>query len=97
MRRLVLVLALVGSLAFAAPAAGAQPQRGCPPAFTESTISALVATWPQFDPVEFEDFLTVLDANANNELCWAPFPENSPKFGEPFFVANFIDDVSNAP
>ncbi|HEX2281599.1 MAG TPA: hypothetical protein VHG52_07540 [Thermomicrobiales bacterium] len=52
---------------------------------------------PQFDPADFEAFLLVIDANANGELCWAPFWENSAKFGEPFFVTNFMDDVSNVP
>ena len=96
MRRLVLTTALVVSLAIASPVAGAQPQRGCPPNFTEATIGQLVSQWPQFDPAEFEAFLLVIDANANRELCWAGHPENSAKFGEPFFVANFIDDVSNS-
>jgi hypothetical protein len=97
MRRIFLAVGLVVALALAAPAAGAQPQRGCPPAFDEATIPALVSMWPQFDPADFEAFLLVIDANANGELCWAPFRENSAKFGEPFFVANFIDDVSNVP
>lgn len=97
MRRMILASGLVVALAIAGPAAGAQPQRGCPPAFSESLIAELVSSWPQFDATEFEAFLSPLDANANGELCWAPFPENSAVFGEPFFVANFIDDVSNAP
>jgi hypothetical protein len=96
MRRLVLTAALLASLLLTTPVAASQPSRGCPPAFTEVTVAQLVAMWPQFDPTEFTAFLAVLDANGNGELCWAGFPENSAKFGEPFFVANFIDDVSNS-
>lgn len=97
MRRAVLSAGLVLSLALAGPAAGAQPQRGCPPAFSPAAIVELVAMWPHFDPTDFEDFLAVIDANANGELCWRPSPETMARFGEPFFVANFIDDVANFP
>jgi hypothetical protein len=96
MRRTILVAALLASFVIATPVTAAPPSRGCPPAFTEATTSELLATWPQFDPVEFGAFLAVLDANENGELCWAAFPENSAKFGDPFFVANFIDDVANS-
>lgn len=53
--------------------------------------------WPQFDSAAFEEFLRVIDANGNGELCWAEqMPSHAAKYGEPFFVANFLDDVSNS-
>jgi hypothetical protein len=97
MYRLALFVGVVISLLFATPTMAAQPNRGCPAAFEEATVGELVAMWPQFNRADFEAFLRVIDANANDELCFAEqMPPHAAKYGEPFFVANFIDDVSNS-
>jgi hypothetical protein len=97
MYRLALFVGVVISWLFATPTMAAQPIRGCPPAFEEATVGQLVAMWPQFNSADFEAFLQVIDTNANDELCFAEqMPPHAAKYGEPFFVANFIDDVSNS-
>lgn len=96
MRKLSVLMAMALVLALAAPALAAPPQRGCPPAFDGPfTIADLLGQYPEFDAAEFEAFLTPLDANADTLLCTLPFPMNAHLYGEPFFVANFIDNVAN--
>jgi hypothetical protein len=96
MRKLSVLMAMALVLALAAPTLAAQPQRGCPPAFDGPvTIADLLALYPEFDAAAFEAFLQPLDANGDDLLCTLPFPPNAHPYGEPFFVANFIDNVAN--
>ena len=96
MRKLSVLMAMALVLALAAPTLAAPPQRGCPPAFDGPfTITELLGQYPEFDAAAFEAFLMPINANGDDLLCTGLFPMNAHLFGEPFFVANFIDNVAN--
>jgi len=95
-RKLSVLMAMAFVLALAAPTLAVPPQRGCPPAFDGPVlITDLLGQFPEFDADDFEAFLMPLDANGDDLLCTLPFPTNAHLYGEPFFVANFIDNVAN--
>ena len=96
MRHFSLLAAMTLVFAFAAPALAAQPQRGCPSAFDGPvSIDDLIEQYDQFIAADFRAFLAPIDANDDGMLCTLPFPTNAHLYGEPFFVANFIDNVAN--